>query len=510
MVLALAGIASFDLGPPLALNDSYIYSWSVAHLTAGVIYPRQTALALPQLLIGWIVAVPFGHDQRALRASQLILIVAGAWAAQRIARRLGAGAAWSHLSPAVLVTSPIFFNVAVSFMSDVAYVALLLLACNAGVAWAEGNGGRAGFAAWATLATLQRVPGIGVIAALAIALIVRSRQSGRPLTRSDWLWLGASAAGSSLAIVVPTVVGTSAGANLVDRLNHFQTDALLTPFVHLPLLAGYLLLPLAGGLLIRWNTRAYVMAAAGAALLVLALGFVTWLPGNIWTFVGPAPTLPGGKSAPVPLTVQVVIVGLAAITFWLLWVASSADWIKPVAPDPRLLFLVLTAGLQLVLLLPNTVTFYDRYYLPVVAPLIPMICALAQTRGRPGAAWFATAACAALLVLSLVYQQDYQSWQSSRDQAARLAFLCAAPSRVNAGYEANAVYTEVPTYEATGRSLPARLVGRDVTVFGPANPALWLEFAGPDDKRPGVAYASVAPGKIVINGAICPAAEPKS
>ena len=54
------------------------------------------------------------------------------------------------------------------------------------------------------------------------------------------------------------------------------------------------------------------------------------------------------------------------------------------------------------------------------------------------------------------------------------------------------------------------LVGRDVTVFGPANPALWLEFAGPDDKRPGVAYASVAPGKIVINGAICPAAEPKS
>ena len=198
-IVALVGIVYFDLGPPLAFNDDYIYSWSARHLVTGQLYPRQTALALPQLVIGWLISGPFGQDQRALRVSLLLVIVPGAWAAYRLAQRLGAGPIWSVLSAVVLITSPIFFNLAVSFMSDVAYLSLLLLACNAGIAWIGENRNQASFGIWATLAMLERFVGVGLVVALTVALILRSRQPGRSFQRSDTVWLAVAALGSAIA-----------------------------------------------------------------------------------------------------------------------------------------------------------------------------------------------------------------------------------------------------------------------------------------------------------------------
>lgn len=503
-VLAVAAIAFFDFGPPLAFNDDYAYAWSARHLGAGPIYPAQTALALPQIVVGWLVAAPFSHDQRALRLSLLIFILPGAWAAYRLARRLGAGPIWGLVSPVVLLTSPIFFNLAVSFMSDIAYVALLLLACNAGVSWLEGNRGGASFATWAAVATLQRVFGIVLIPAMAIALVAQSSRTRRSVRRSEFGWLAIALVCSALVLVIPELIGVSAGLNVADRLAHIQPDALFSPLIHLPVVAGYLLLPFAGALSFRWSPRLAIVAVPGAALMILLLLLFPYLPGNIWTFVGPAPTLAGAKPPPLPLAIDLVLVGLCPIIFWLLGLAASGRWVRVAASDSRFVFLLATSGLQLLLLLPNTLTLYDRYYLPVLAPLVPMVCALAERHGRPGAAGLAGVTCVILLGLSVIYEQDYQSWQEARDQAARLAYRCANPGRVNAGYEANAVYIEIPEYETTGKWQLGRL-GRNVNILGPPRPDLWLEFAGPNDSRPGVRYGSVASGKIVINGSICSA-----
>jgi hypothetical protein len=503
LILAIVGIAYFDFGPPLAFNDDYIYSWSARHLAGGHLYPRQTALALPQLVIGWLISGPFGQDQRALRASLLIVIVPGAWAAYRLAQRLGAGPTWSLLSPVVILTSPIFFNMATSFMSDAAYVGLLLLACNAGVAWLDENRGQASFGIFATLATLERVVGVGLLLALALVLVLRSRQPGRSVRRTDAGWLAAAAVGSAVAVAGPGLLGISAGLDIVDRLHHIQLAALLTPLIYLPMVGGYLVLPLAGALRIRWNGRLALVAVVAAVLVVVLLWRFSWLPGNIWTFQGPAPTtIAGVKPPPVPVLLVLVIIGLSPVVFWLLGPAASLQWFDA-ASDWRFVFLLATSGIQLLLLIPNTVSFADRYYLPVVAPLVPMLCALAQVHGRPASALIATVTSAALLGLAFVYEQDYQAWQGARDQTARLAYRCARPARVNAGYEANAVYVEIPTYESTGSAPPPRPVGRDVTVYGPLRPDMWLEYAGPDDSRPGVTYGSAAPGKIVIDGSIC-------
>jgi hypothetical protein len=503
--IAIAAIAYFDLQTTLAFNDDYIYSWSARHLVSGVLYPRQTALALPQIVAGWLVSWPFGHDQRALRLSVLIVIAGGAWAAFRTARRLGAGTAWSLLAPAIIITSPIFFNLAVSFMSDVALVGLLLLACESGVAWLEGDGGKATFALWATLSTLQRFVGVGVAPCLAIALWIRWRRTGRGLERADATWLAVALASSFAAALAPGLLGVSGGLDVVDRIRHIDVEAVLTPLIHLPVISGYLLLPLALAISVRWSVRLAVVAAVGAALVVAVLLGFQWLPGNIWTYTGPAPSLPGVKPPPIPLLVEAILIAFSAVAFWMLGVAGSMRWLAAAA-DSRYSFLLLVSGVQLLILLPNTVSFYDRYYLPVITPVVPMLAALAQSIGRPGATPFAAAACGLLLVLSIIYEQDYESWQLARDRAANLAYRCAPPAQVAAGYEANAVYVEIPTYEATGHVAPPRVAGRDVTVFGPADPAVWLLFALPDDSRPGVAYRSSAPGKIVIIGSGCPAA----
>jgi dolichyl-phosphate-mannose-protein mannosyltransferase len=504
-IVTVAAIATFDLGPKLAFNDDYAYSWSARHLFAGPIYPQQTALALPQIAIGWLVSLPFGHDQRALRISVLIAILLGAFAAYRLASRLGAGRKWALMAPLVILTSPIFFNLAITFMSDVAYIGLLLLACNAGASWLENDRARPSFVVWASLATLQRVFGVVVVAALAIALVLRARRRGRWLDRSDAAWLASAVLGSAAAAVLPGLLGISAGLNVVDRLTHVDAAALLNPMVHLPVIAGYLVLPLLGAIAVEWNRRSVAIAVVGAALVLLLLWRFPWLPGNIWTFVGPAPTLPGPKEPPVSLAVNLVLITLSPVVFLFIGPAASDRWAAAARADLRFVFLLVVSGAQLALLIPNTLTLFDRYYLPVLAPVVPMVCALAQRYSRPGGLVTATVVCAGLIALSTVYELDYQSWQTARDAAALLAYRCAPPDRVNAGYEANAVYVEIPAYEATGK-FPLGRIGRLLTIYGPPNPALQLEYAGPTDPRPGVVYGVLTRGKVALTGAVCSAA----
>jgi len=63
---------------------------------------------------------------------------------------------------------------------------------------------------------------------------------------------------------------------------------------------------------------------------------------------------------------------------------------------------------------------------------------------------------------------------------------------VMAGFEANGVYVSLPDYERTGHY-------DRFAVTGPAHPAITLMFAPASDPRPGVAYWSIAPGRIILD-----------
>src|SRR6202171_2403762 len=137
LTLALAGLAAlivFDLSPPLAFNDDWMYAWSVRQLVAGHglhSFPESTALALVQVVGG--PAFSLGHaDQRLLRLSVVPLVFLTAWCTYRLARRLGADRFWSLVAGTTLLAMPLFMTNATSFMSDNFYVGLLMAAALTG------------------------------------------------------------------------------------------------------------------------------------------------------------------------------------------------------------------------------------------------------------------------------------------------------------------------------------------------------------------------------------------
>ena len=71
------------------------------------------------------------------------------------------------------------------------------------------------------------------------------------------------------------------------------------------------------------------------------------------------------------------------------------------------------------------------------------------------------------------------AWQTARDHVALHVYALAAPIDVQAGYEPNAVYAEIPYFEATGRTPVKRVndVYSPWALYGPVRQTYVLCFA---------------------------------
>ncbi|HLQ61386.1 MAG TPA: hypothetical protein VK131_05955 [Candidatus Acidoferrales bacterium] len=516
--LALALLVFFDLGPPLAFNDDFEPAWSVRQLVAGHGFrtlPDQAALGLVQIV--WAALVTFGHpDQRWLRLSLVPFALVSAAALYWLARRQGASRGWAAVAGAGLLCAPLYLGLATSFMTDVAYLALLLLAAVHGWRWVVEGRSLLACSVLVALASLQRQQGAALLLALTAGLALAAR--GRAVGRREWgelagLWAAVALAQGLtllLGLATPQAVGRLAGlsAGLGDRLQN--PGELARALATAPLVGGLVALPFLAALAFaaseprRWTWAALVPAA----IALLAVGFAVQtslhsaaiFPSNYWNHRGLNPlNLAGSKPALYPLAVYVGSELAAVAVVAVALVLRARDW-SPKAGGTGGTFLVLVGLSQL---LPVLVTgVWDRYYLPVVLPLLPVLAAMASRTARPrlASAW-SVAALAAGLAAYAAGEQDYQAWQQARDQAAQLAYRTVAPERVDAGYEAYAVYVYVPTLERTGRlpgGLPASATGQVDLVRGPADPAVRLSFANADDTHPGIAYRSLAPGRVVL------------
>jgi hypothetical protein len=249
----------------------------------------------------------------------------------------------------------------------------------------------------------------------------------------------------------------------------------------------------------RWETAPVALAAASftaSAIWVFHFG-VDIFPGANFGIHGLGPTyLAGPKPRVFSATAYSVLELGVTITYLIILARRRRLW------TPRLLrtegvWLVALAISQL-LLIPATIPI-DRYYLPVVAPLVPLLLARLHPVNTPVATGVGIRAATLVLMaaglgLYVVGQQDHEAWASARDRAALDAYQRARPLQVDAGYEANAEYMALPAFDATGH-LPA---GVDYLYVRPPHPVLKLLFAAPNDARPGVSYWSVAPGKIIV------------
>lgn len=507
---SVASLIFFDLGPPLAFNDDWFYSWSVRQLVAGhgiVLFPTSAASGYLQIVWGAVITIG-NPDQRLLRLSQVPFLLLAALSVYRLSRTLDASRTWSWVAAAALVCFPIYMALATTFMTDGFFLAMMIATLASSARWVKFGRERALGVLLIGLATFERQFGIILLVPLGAGLL-SCAIAGR-LRRSDLYYLAAAIGVALLAELGPGWFGwttpvqayLSATASLDPTyvLRDLYWTVGITGLLLLPFLFA-LWRPIPGRQLRRTASIPFVLVLAGA---IFAYGLsqhnVQVFEGNYLTTRGLNPVSLIGPKELYPLWLFMFLEILAVICAAVFavrcitefrWRPLSAEWVLiSVAPASQLLVLGIS---------PYT---FDRYFLPVIVPLLPIAAALATRASRSNAAriW-AVLALAAGLVFYFVGEQDHFAWQAARDHAAQMVYQCFPANTVQAGFEANGVYVEEPEVEQTGTVIgfdPANIFGWPA-LLGPHDPAAALQLSNdPLDPAPGVAYNSLAPGKIVV------------
>ena len=517
-LVALLAVIYFDFGPPLPFNDDWGYAWEAQHTGLDGIQrlPLAQATAFVQAVWGQLATV--GHPQEPyLRLSILAFVLLAAASSYRLARNLEADRLWSGVAAMALLTTPIYLNLATSFMTDVPYIALMLAATEAGVRWLRFGRAHGQFLLWTALATLQRQLGMGLPLALTVCLLLRWRTK-RP-SRGDVLWLAGSWLAVIVIVVAPWALGLSTPAEeaKLNLLTTLDVDSIARGVGFVPPLLGLVLLPFAAGVLFqprlararfRFRPRTLVTLAAIGLGLVGGYAAVNHLvagdwyagrqvfPGNVWSYLGFLGPFGTNKPALYPDALWLAL-GIVVVSASLVILVLRARLWGRLSEQPAALFLMTAFAIQVGEVINAFI--FDRYLIAAAALLVPLMAAVASRTTRPRLALgWALAAGVAGIALYGVAQQDYEAWQAARDKAVLFAYRFAPRDQVYAGFEPSAVYVIIPQFERDGYldvpTADAFLTG------GPIDGQIGVFFSGPDDPRPGVPYESVAPGKMVVLG----------
>src|SRR5690349_10815901 len=138
-LVCLAAIAAAWVGllliiPPqheYPIIDDWIYARSVQHQVATGAFemPGQSQASLVGLTLwGTLWVRLFGFSFTILTYSTLVLALVALYAFYAIAREVGVPPAGALLGTGLLALNPIFFHLSYSFMTDVPFMCLLLLA----------------------------------------------------------------------------------------------------------------------------------------------------------------------------------------------------------------------------------------------------------------------------------------------------------------------------------------------------------------------------------------------
>ena len=526
-IVGIAGLAAlvwFDLGPNLPSNDDWMFAWSVKRLATGhgvQKVPDLAPLGLVQLFWGTLVSL--GHvDYRLLRLSALPFCLLAVFCTHRLALNLGASRFWASVAACGLLTAPLFLALSTTFMSEVFYVGLLMAVALTAETWVSRGRAAPICVGLVALAFLERQTAVYVPAAITIALLLARRR--RTVSAREWIYVAGMwlAIGSLFLVVELAGLDRATSGRGLAILQHLAVDNLFLTVWYLPAMLGLFSTPFILALFRRRPAEPTELAVrrrgrprigviltgtliplAIAQLVLLSLRGRLTIPGNYLTLAGLGPTILSGTKPnvyPAWLFLAIEMAATAALIGLLFNLRVGMSW-RRLQPGVALMLLLGIA--QLVPLLIGRT--FDRYYLPAVVVVLPVI-ALMATRTRPVPGGAATVAAVLTMVggllLYVIGEQDYQSWQSARDAAARQAFATTPPALVQAGFEANGVYFELPGYERYGLPDRAPILNPELlpSIVGPAHPVVRLEYASPDDPRPGVSYRSIASGKIVIIG----------
>jgi 4-amino-4-deoxy-L-arabinose transferase-like glycosyltransferase len=477
------------------LNDDWAYALSVKHLLeTGEFHPIDwtQALHLSHAAWGYLFVWLGGWSDELLRASTLVLSLVGVLAMYQLSRLLRASRVLAVVAALMLAFNPIYYSLSFTYMTDVPFAALLILAAlgfahsllRKSDAWLA----IAVFAALA--ATLNRQIGLALPIAYAVAHIMRFGIGIASIFRAVTPLLICTGA---LVGVEQWMAATGRTPVLYNESSEGLLNALRDPrrlkFAVLITFAasvylGLFVLPLSALLAARMISAVnssgrmvalgYLMLGAlTAALGIIGLvkfGPLPWI-GNIIDAAGIGPhtlrdtyVLRLGSVAPLPATFwfaaticgvlgATLLVGFSLAVIGMLKAAWRDRKIQPL--DAAGVFLLMSAFICFVPVAFHSA--FDRYLVPQVPLLAGGMIAFFSTRGqdptglRISSMLVSLSALAAMLVYSVAGTHDYLAWNRARwsliDEL--LVHQHVHPRSIDGGYEFNGRYTYAPDYVKT-------------------------------------------------------------
>jgi hypothetical protein len=445
---APAALVGFEGDFPL--NDDWAFARSARTLAETGRFERvpwMYALAYPHVAAGALVLAlaPGEPDYEVLRVLSWLTGFAAVVGAFALARRLGAATGVAALAAATIAANPLLVNLSFTFMSDVQFTALCTWSLFFFAGASRSRRDLAIAVALALLAAACRQPGVALLLGFAAAaLVVRLRSRGPRLAA-----LGAVlAAALALAWLAPRL--DPADPRAPFGATRFLQEVLFGPHAayflarHLSasvLDLGLYLSPLAVALVApRGRLAAAALGSGALALAILAASGRPWPLGlNVVHAAGVGPlTLGEPELVPMPATLRWVATAVAALAGARLLVGFGAHLVaerRSLLQDRvrvALLGFVAITFLALALRAP----FFDRYLLPLLAPLAALVAARPAAEGGRAARAGAWALVAALGGFGAAGTHDYLAWNRARWRLLDpLVAGGVSPERIDGGFE---------------------------------------------------------------------------
>jgi hypothetical protein len=482
-LLWLAAVALAGPHGNFPLSDDWAYAHVVRSLCEGRGFdplPWTGATAVVQVLYGAATcAAGGGFSHEALRWTTLAVSIAGIAAFHLLLLELGAGVAIAAAGAAVLALSPLWFNQSFTFMTDVPFASLALVASWLYVrAFRSGSAGAFLLAGAACAAAfLVRQNAIAIAAAAAAAALWPAGRDG-PSSAAYRAQSVARAAGPSsivraaAAIALPVLALAAyllwaATAEEVPLAVRNKTAEALSASPLAMAGAGFRALATLGFLFMPWaiatrparpaTRRAFIAAfallGAAAAFLFVREGDTMFYLTNVLSeftvgavttrdvlFLG-RPLEPTGGAL---LRGAVTLASLASAAVLVAHLAAPAAWsaagtraATAAAPPRAALFCTLALVLSGLLTLIQSHYYFDRYVL-VLLPLAVAAATALAPRVRIGGA--AIGVWALLAMYGVAGTHDFMAWNRARWSLLEAAEAGGATARrIDGGVEYNAV-----------------------------------------------------------------------
>jgi len=493
LLLALVWVAQIVLIWPAGdfpLNDDWSYGIAVQRLLAeGRFRPTDwTSMTLvAQVLWGALFCLPFGFSFEALRLSTLTLGLAGVLAFYALLREVGTRPSLALLGSLTLATNPLYVHLACTFMTDVPFLALSIVALAEFVRHLRGGSPWCAIAGSVAAIGAMLIRQTAVVLPLAYAIARLTQVPWRPRALLSALLPAASC--FALLAIFERWLSVTNGLPALYRPAGFLAKGMIPsdPFdiaahvVWMLLVAGMYVGVFAIPVLAAtwrglvetppegpgWRFAPGALALVIAALLGATALHHSWrmplvpVAGNILYDLGLGPiTLRDvfflGRSdmhAPRWLWIIVTTGGVAGVGLLAALVALAAQRCLHAAEDRPLLVLVIAL---IVLYAPTLLlhSFLDRYLL-FLLPLVIVLVALVVGRS---ASWrgLVIGSIPSLLIFmtfGVAGTHDYFAWNRARwELLAQLQRDGVSPAEIDGGFE----FGGVRRYDRARRPPPGK------------------------------------------------------